>query len=166
MAKTKDRKTGEVAQVTVAGWTIAQLAEIVAEKLLHEKGLSETVDRKVDEAIDKAVGTRLEKITDEILRKVVAEIVDEGFQPTDNYGSPIGQKVSLKVRVGQILHEKDRYNNESRVEKIQKETIEAALRKALGEEIERVRKAFREQVDALLQTKLVESLRTSLGLAK
>jgi len=95
----------------------------------------------------------------------VRQVIEEGWQKTDDYGTPKGETLTLKHRVSEILNARtDSYQRETRIEKMAREAIEKALDKVFKDEIEKARVAFRAQIDGVLQAKLRESLATSLGL--
>ncbi len=147
---------------------------VAANKLLgidvpdeSEKGYhrADKVRELLTKRIEAAVSARVEAFTFDQVDVEVRKVIDEGWKRTDEYGTPVGEKLTLKDRVSQILNSrKDNYKRETRVEELAREAIETALKKVFDAEIEKARISFRAQIDGVLQAKLRESLAGALGL--
>lgn len=135
-----------------------------------------TATKALEVRLMKAIDSKAEAIVrdafDVTIRQRITAAVDEvlatGWVVTDNYGNRKGDNVDLKGRISELLmkQESDGYNSPKRTvaEQIAKKIIEEAFHGSFKAEIERARVALRDQVDTLVQAKLTETLKASLGL--
>jgi hypothetical protein len=113
----------------------------------------------VDEVIQGVVEARVVS--------VVEKVMAEGWQKTDNYGSPSGPPVTLKDRVSEMLRAKDRYGNGTGTPYLDTkvaEEVNKVLNGELGKAIEEAKKKVRDTLDSAVMTKLQQALKEGLGL--
>lgn len=141
------------------------------------------LDRATDliaEVVDGEVTTRVRKLVTEAIEGRVASIVDgairaqvdailaEGWQPMGPYGEPAGPRVTLRDIIGKAvtgtIDKTDPYSRKTPLTNLVDEAIEKELRGDVGKELARAKAAVREQVDAVIQAKLRETISLALGL--
>lgn len=133
---------------------------------------TKALELRIRKAIDDTAQSMVRDAFDETIRARVTSAVDDvlatGWVVTDTYGNRRGDNVDLKGRISEILtkQESNGYNDPKRTvaEQIAKKLIEEAFHKEFKEELERARLELRKQVDALVATKLTETLKGALGL--
>jgi histone H3/H4 len=153
-------------ELKVDGFREEQVVTAVAEMVRDQ--MSGRIDEAVRGAIKGALEEQVRALVNDAIRPVLATVLDEGWQPTDQWGEPKGPKVTLRDRIGKavsaFLDVRDGYDRQTAAEKVIKEEIEKAVRGDAGKELKRASEALRAQVDAVLQAKLRESLSSALGL--
>lgn len=119
------------------------------------EGLAETLVR---EKFDETVSARIATAVDDVLR--------EGWQRTDEYGMPNGQKLDLKARIGSFLNERDRYRspNAPRIDEMVKSAVEKTLSFEFKKEIDAAVKSLRAQLDAAINGKFTEAIKAAMGI--
>jgi ribulose bisphosphate carboxylase small subunit len=128
---------------------------VQVEKLFHAK---------VEDSIESAVAALVEQISREHIETAVRASIAEGWTITNEYGEARG-KATLKDRISKILEHRDQYSSRGKwAENIVREETEKALKGELKAELDAARAQFRAEVDRVLQAKLAEALRLSLGL--
>ncbi len=148
--------------VSVTGYDADRMERMLASFLQQQ--VSEETQKRIRDTVAKQVDHCVGEITTNLLRAEVEAIVAEGWRETDTYGDATGRTITLRQRVAKTLDGRDQYSRERHLDKLFTETLNAALRKELAEELQAARTAFRAKVDAVLNAKLHEALRDSLGL--
>lgn len=142
--------------------TEEHIVEAVVERIVES--LDERINTAIRGALKGHVDAKLSALVEEHLRPAVAAVIAEGWQMTNHYGESTGPKVDLKARVSSMLNATDGYNRQSFIQKTAQEILDKGLREELGKQIEDAKKAFRAQVDGVLQAKFKEALAGALGL--
>jgi hypothetical protein len=160
----------------VRGYDREQLLHQLAERVLSQ--VHDDNGRSVDAALREKVAGHIDEmvvsIAQERIRAEVDAVLSEGWQPMSQWGEPQGTRITLRARVAETLTRKGRFGRNDGyntpettwVEHVGKELLDAWVRAELSKELESAKVRFREQVDAVLQSKLVDVLRTSLGLGR
>lgn len=125
--------------------------------------LRERIDALASEVIreffDTTVKARIESCVDEVLA--------EGWQVTDHYGSACGPRVDLKGRISDMLLKAngtvDRRTT-TMVQQIAHETIQRVVTNEFAKEIDAARVELRKQLDAVVAGKFSETLKKAMGL--
>jgi hypothetical protein len=142
-------------------------ADKIAGKVIDQ--LAGNLESEVREAITEQTTAIVARVAGQQADAIVAAAIDEalreGWQRTNLWGEPVGGKITLKERIVAALHSADNYNSgRDFITKFAKDATEKTLREEFKSEIEDARKAFRAAVDEMLNAKLRESLRATLGL--
>lgn len=120
-----------------------------------ESAIDGHVSAGVDEAVLQAVTTAVEPLVAKVglqkISKAVDEVLEEGWQITDEYGQPRTGKVSLKDRVSKILSEKNSYSgSRSWLDELIKKRVDEVVNKDLKADIDAARAKFKAEVDSVL----------------
>jgi hypothetical protein len=150
--------------VQFMGLDAHRIEEMVADTLSRrvEKEV-ELVSRLRKLAADK-LDDRVDDIVEERVRAEVTAILDEGWDVTDQYGARTGQRVTLRDRVGEILHKRDSYHRKAWLDEKVEGCVKAIIDRDFSAEIEKAKTDFRKQADELLAGKIADMLRAALGL--
>lgn len=149
---------------------LARVARDVAAEITNEQRREFRVQvfKKLDEVIA--------KIADERLEKEVNALIDEGWQPCDQWGTPRGPKQSLRDLVTTYLMtnvdqhgrgEGDNYADRHKRERVYwfvEKAINSIFDKEMQSVIEKFRKTVKERFDAKLAMDVAETLKSALGL--
>lgn len=151
--------------ITVSGISEAAILEEVAERV--EEETYNRISKAIDTAIEKTVRKKLTEVTEDVLRARIEGVIAEGFQKTNSYGEPIGEPISIKTIITTELEKQhsDRWNKAqgSIVQQATRDVIETTFKKEFDKEIETARKALREQIDAIVNGKFAECLKSAMG---
>jgi polyribonucleotide nucleotidyltransferase len=148
----------ELLDVQVTGKVdVAHITRGVVEEI--KKEMSRRIAREASSAVEEAL---LEGVKDHA-KRAAEEVLSKGWQVADDYGRN-SRTVTVKDRVMEMLAEKPRYDSKTPLQRAFDDALSGEVNKMVREEIEKARVAFRAQVDSILQTKLAETLRNSLGL--
>lgn len=129
--------------------------------------VAKVVKAKVAEAVDGIVKAEIEKVSREHVEDAVRAALAEGWQKTDNYGTPTGPKLGLKDRIVEFLNTRDGYySNEkrNRIERIVEDTVKAVFDAEFKKEMEAAKAQFRSMLDTSIQQKFAEAVKAGLGL--
>jgi macrodomain Ter protein organizer (MatP/YcbG family) len=131
-----------------------------------ERRANYTITEEVKDRIEKATSAAVKQITEERLKSEINALLDEGWQLTNQYGEPKGEKQSLRQRVKGIFEGKSNGygNSPTFVEKWIQEAVNYKLQSVLTEEINAARKRLSEAFDEVIRAKFGEELRRLLGL--
>jgi hypothetical protein len=151
-------------KIEIEGFAEGQFLEALTREVAER--MHDRIETAIEDGIRPALEKALEKIAMDVLRPAVAAVVEKGWQPTDEYGSPRGAVLTLSDRISRTLERKDSYDRCSRIDKIAEKVIEAAYKADLNGEIARLRDGFRKQVDEALQVKFRDALAESVGIKR
>ena len=130
--------------------------------------LTEIIEKTVIKRVQRAVDEQVTKVTEEHVKAAVAAVLAEGWQKTDNYGSPSGPKMDIKARVGETLTklQGDSYssNRKNLVDAIIEQAVAATLKTEFDKVIADARDKFKSMIDGVVTAKLNETLKSALGL--
>lgn len=135
-----------------------------------ERRIAEKVQEQFDDVFDAAIRKRVAELVDDITRKQVeksvTEALDEGWQATNSYGEPVGQKIGIKGRLGEMLTKNvgDYNNRMTHADKLTKEVIDATFRAEFGKEIKAAQERFRQALDAEVAGRFTATIKAALGL--
>ncbi len=114
------------------------------------------VENALREAAREAVGDEArahvrevadQAITDH-LYEAVAHTIEEGWQRTDSYGSPRGERMGVKDRVGEMLTKASRHGSgRTMAEELMREEVRKALHGEFGKVTKKLTAEFREMVE-------------------
>lgn len=158
------REPGAGMRITIEAtkWDEQRLAEMVLSRVADEsrKHLSSAVHKQIADAIDRTV----KDIVESKLASEIEAILAEGWQKTNSYGEPTGDRITFRQRVSNLIEARDNYSSERRIDKIVKETVETTLRGEFAKEVAEARAKVRAMLDGALNEKLAAALREGLGL--
>jgi hypothetical protein len=92
----------------------------------------------------------------------VNAIVVEGWRKTDDYGTPVGERLTIRDRVEANLKAKGSYDRLSRVDALIEKHVNQVLEKDLAEQMRQVRSSFHAKVEAHICGVLTEELRRTI----
>lgn len=153
--------------VELTGYARTRVEDAVA-RLAYEN-LEEEARVTLRAAVEKAVDAAVVRITETAVQNAVAKVLEEGWTPTNQWGEPRGERVTLRQRIEKLLTDKhhgnyDRENNGTIAERIAAKVIAETFRTEFGKELELARQEFRKALDGAVTSKLAESLKSALGL--
>ena len=155
--------------IHISDYQRAQFIEALSSAAVRdlEGAARERINERIDAEVAKRVTDALEDIVTIRLEKTVDQMLSEGWVSTDKWGNE-KKRLSTRERISEFFDGRESSYSDSptRLQKIVSDRIEAAMKTDLDIELVRVRKAFREQVDGVLQAKLMDALRAALGLSK
>jgi hypothetical protein len=151
-------------KIEIEGFTEGQFLRALTEEVADK--MQDQIEKAIDDGIRPALEKAVVRLAEEALRPAVAAAIQEGWQPTDNYGRPNGPCQTLKDRLSAFLDEKKQWNDRTLIGGITREVIEAAYKADLNGEIARLRDGFRKQVDEALQVKFRDALAESVGIKR
>ena len=133
------------------------------------KTVAELVKNIVAERTRRAVDAAVTEVTHARIREAVDQMLAEGWTKTNEWGETKGPRMDLKARIAEVLKEsvesRHSYNHKGpRIDMIIKDAVKDAFDKEFAKEIEDAKSKLRTQVDAIVQAKLGEGLKTALGL--
>ena len=124
----------------------------------------ELLPSELTQYMQTAVSEAVTSIGQEMIAEEVRRSLDEGFKETDQWGN-LKAHHTLKARINKVLTETGGYNDSrTYVQRVVEEYVKRAVEKEMKDELAAVREQFRKQVDEVLNAKLAEALRQSLGL--
>jgi macrodomain Ter protein organizer (MatP/YcbG family) len=142
--------------VAILDRLITERAERWAKYSVSEE-LKKRIEKEVNKAVDEAIKSRV--------KEDINAVLDEGWQLTNQYGEPVGERQSLRDRVRRIFEAKESsYDRQNKVEKWIQEAVNYKLGTVLNEEITAARKRLAEAFDEVIRAKFGEELRKLLGL--
>lgn len=96
--------------LTITGLEPDVLVEAVTRRVLYgreyydgSEGLEPKIEAAILKLVNEKVGERIEAIADRLVEPRIEAILNEGWQPTDTYGNPSGDKKSLSTMVREHL---------------------------------------------------------------
>lgn len=144
-----------------------KLIEVAAARLLADEEIEVRVTALVTKRIDEEIDKRLTELFDERVQARILEEVEEkitlGWADFTRYGQS-GPVKSLRERVADRLERKE-YRNGTEMNYVDwavKDRIDDFIKRELVEEARATRAKFAKAVDAVLQAKLVETIRASV----
>lgn len=153
-------------EIKLTGYGVQQLVDQVAAAVREDA--QERINDAVRGAIKEAIDAAVLDLTRERIAAEVSAVMAEGWQPTDGYGNPNGEKLTLRQRVSKAISSQldrhDSYDRKTPVQKMVEEAVSKALGNEVGAELKRAKEAIREQVDTLINSKLREAIGGALGL--
>lgn len=125
-----------------------------------------TNDSRLKEYVQKAVEERVGQVTAETIQGLVeAEVkriaVDGAFEFTDQYGR-VKERKTLAQLVNTAFNKTDQYDRETRVDKLVREQLNAAISKELAEVLATLKANFKAALEKEFAAKMLDTLR-SLG---
>ena len=171
-------KPGPTYKLTIEGLPQSAIMNAVLERVARDVAGQITNDQRhhfrmqVLQKLDEVIA----KIADERLEKEINALIDEGWQPCDQWGKPRGPKQSLRDLVTTYLMtsvdqngrgENDNYADRNRRERVYwfvEKAINSIFDKEMQNVIERFRKTVRERFDAKLAADVAETLKSAIGL--
>lgn len=152
--------------VTLSGYQESEVFDFLSQRVRDT--FDSMLREKVNELAANAVEEALTASAVEAIDAQVKAAIEEGLQPHDRYGEPEGPRKTIKAFVldhlKQTVEGRYGYGRQTRIEKLASELLEEALKKDLGAELKKAREAFSAQINATLQAKLAETLKSALGL--
>lgn len=137
------------------------VAREVERKVIDEEMMT-VLRRRVREMVE----ARIAAIADEQIGRIVEEMLAVGWTTTDEWGTKKSQAtVSSLVRERLTKARTSEYGRESVtvVDHLVAKQVEETLRGEFKDVVTEIRTKFESQVDAVVQAKLVETLRKALG---
>jgi frataxin-like iron-binding protein CyaY len=128
---------------------------------------------EAQEAVNKQVRETVEELTIETSKEqiaaLVAKVLDDGFEEHDRYGNKQGKRVTAQALIIEQLTAKvggDSYGRDTQTwaQKAAGTVLGHTLETHFKADLERAKVAFKSQIDELLKGKLVESMKSALGL--
>ena len=131
-----------------------------------QKLVVDRVKVAVDAAIKAEVNDAIKRVTEAHITEAVSAVLAEGWQKTDEYGTPKGPRMGLKDRIVEFMTAKDGYYSDQkrRIDKLVEDSVKAAFDAEFKKEIEAAKTKFRELLDNSIQTKFAEAVKAGLGL--
>jgi hypothetical protein len=127
---------------------------------------SDLIDKAIREGIQPALEEALSTLAVEVLRPAVVAVLEEGWQPTDGYGNPKGDRMDIKGIIRDSLVGKKNTYEESAAERIANEVVRTEYKRDIDGEIAKLRDGFRKQVDEALQVKFRDAMAEALGIKR
>lgn len=168
-----ERKAPEELVELRASFTKEQLLDIVAERALErmfgrygDEGLGHEIRKHVHAMVEKAAKAEIEKRVSETIGAAAAQVLADGFQPTDSYGQPKGVHKSVAAFVLEYLQGKsDNYGRgKVRIYEAADELVKEYLAKHIAPELEKLKKRCVEALDTSVSGKIREAVIAGLGL--
>jgi hypothetical protein len=128
-------------------------------------GLRDRLNEAIRGAIKSELSSALKDVVGESLRAEVDKLISEGWQQTNTWGEPQGEKQTLKALVTKHLTEDvgDYNRRMKRIEKVTYEAVDAALKNEFAGELKVARDLFRKHLDAGVAAKLRDAIASALG---
>ena len=149
-------------EIEVPEFTEEQILQAVAEQIADEH--SDLVKLRIREAVAAHVAANMTEAVKTEIASAVADVIENRWQPTDNYGHPTGERQSLSQRVGRYLEHKDGYNKDKTID----ELIKTGVRNVMKDELEPIAEAARKQLSEMLGRGVLEmvdqAVRGAVGL--
>lgn len=153
--------------------------KVKVEAELWEDEDSDSVERQVIKEAARTLVARAEKELLNSAQKMALEEIRTAIQPTikrvvdgewpitNSYGEPSGKTATIASMARDMLGRKvDRHGSKTFGEDMLRDAVSKAIGKEFAEEIKDMRKRFREQVDAILQSKIQISLAEAMGIKR
>jgi hypothetical protein len=154
--------------VRIEGLSAESVAVIVREAVRANYRLDEKAGEMLKEAVDEQVEALLKEEARAQITALVAATLEAGFTEHDRYGQKTGKQMTAQALIIEQLTAKssDGYQKPelTMAHRVAASVISDRFSKLFNDELERAKIAFRVQVDELLKAKLVESLKSALGL--
>jgi hypothetical protein len=171
-------KPGPTYKLTIEGLPQSAIMNAVLERVARDVAGQITNDQRHDFRMQvlKKLDDVIVKIADERLEKEINALIDEGWQPCDQWGKPRGPKQSLRDLVTTYLMtnvdqngrgENDNYADRNRRERVYwfvEKAINRIFDKEMQNVIEKFRKTVRERFDAKLAADVAETIKSAIGL--
>lgn len=129
--------------------------------LIFERSGLEAIEERVREIAEERVKDKLDEIAESALAPLVAEVIATGWPRTNSYGEPVGNRIGVRERIGELLGVGRR---DGRSGDWLDQRLHEALNGEFKKEIEAARAKFRAALDEALTAKLRDTLREALGL--
>jgi hypothetical protein len=152
--------------INIEGYEASDVLNWIAQRV--EREVEDRMGYKVAQAIEAAVGKSVQsvadKLTEERIREEVADLLKEGWTPTNGYGEPMGKPITLRERVRSVFDSPSgNYDRETLAQKWIRDAVNGALAKVVAEEVEGARKRLRDAFDDVLKLKFADTMRKMLG---
>lgn len=159
----------DVKKVAIEGVSGEAIVGMIVERIVNTYDFMTPVNRTLEELTRNKLTSMVNAEIERQIRESVEQKIAEGWADHSLYGTTSKVK-TLAERVGEFLTSRapESYGRQGAdrtvLTKLVHEAVEASVTKAMKDELEVIRKRFAEQVDAVLNAKLAETLRKSLGL--
>lgn len=152
-------RSPELLDVQVTGKVdVAHISDAVVSEI--KKEMAKRIAKEAASAVEEALN---EGVKEQAL-KAVEGVLANGWQVSRGDYAPVMVTVTLKEKVMELLAKRGEYGRGNVLEEMLKEKLNHEVRKMVQEEIEKVRTAFRAQIDATLQSRFLDTLRNALGI--
>jgi hypothetical protein len=140
----------------------------VSQKLVDDHAYDREVMRIVREQIPVLVEHQFTAAIKEQIAAAVADVVANGWQKTDGYGSPKGDRMSLGARIGEFLeHRTAGYGEESRtINVLIKTAVTDAVRGEFDPIIAEAKKVLASRLDAEIMAGVARAITEAVGLRR
>lgn len=153
----------------------AEISDAIAHRMMYgEDGVRARTESKIEALAAAEFEKTSRAAVDDEIRSQVGEQLASGFQRTDEWGQPRGERVTLAQLVASYMTERvrdplnDSFRREAgertRAEWMIRDMIKHQLGQAFDEEIKRGQQAIRAAIDDIIKAKLAETLKSALGL--
>ena len=149
-------------EIEVPEFTEEQILQAVAEQIADEH--SNHVLKCIREAV---VGEVIANMTAAIKAEIaaaVADVIKNGWQPTDEYGHPRGERQSLSQRVGYYLEHKDSYNKDKTINLMIKSGVDEVMKRELAPIAEAARNQLSEMLGRGVLEMVDQAVRGAIGI--
>lgn len=153
--------------VQLDGWDASAVRRMIEQRVVAKIGVA------FDDAAEKAATAAVARAIDQAVTDRIGAAVDaalaEGFQPTDSYGYPRGEKKSLRQFIVEAFQRKGSgYDDRglTLVEATAKAAIDAALKTEFAKEIAAAKESFKGLLDNSIKGQLTEALKSVLGVGR
>lgn len=127
--------------------------------------LSCEIERTAQRLVEAAITAKIEEKVNAAVETALQKALEEGWQPTDHWGTPKGPKMTLADRIAKSISENQSYDKiEREINRFVTHAIEKVLGDRLKPEIACAVAKFKEVADSVVQAKLNETLKHALGL--
>ena len=149
-------------EIEVPEFTEEQILHAVGEQIADQH--SDLAKRYVREAVATHVAANMTDAIKAEIATAVADVINNGWQPTDEYGHPKGDRQSLSQRVGFYLERKDGYGGDKTINVLVKSGVDEVMKRELAPIADAARKQLSEMLGRGVLELVDRAVREAVGI--
>ena len=144
----------------IEGYSAERVEADIAARLVAE--IRADVRSELKKQAELAIAQEVRQSIAAVVMDALTESIKEGWQETNSWGEPNGERKSLKDRVSACISStrESRRNLEETFQRV----LDALLKEHFADDLAKMKAAFRQQIDKTLQVELQQGIRKAFGL--